>query len=250
MTKAAAARRALLAAVAITLAALVVVATVRGQDTPDPALDSDTAALAAALSLALADLDVAYTERDAALAAQAQAEAEADRTARKLDKARVRVHRLDRQVKRWRGLFGVASRIDRTLAEHWPGSPLQGHGVAFVREGLLRPGRKLNPVAVVSISGVESTFGQAPCVGTGNAWGLGACGRAWSAVQLCGKTWPLRYASTFDRGIRLTTQLVRCLWPNAQTVYDLHGYCSGCPTWGSEVAGIMRTFGSGPNVTA
>lgn len=139
--------------------------------------------------------------------------------------------------------YRIAKRIDRALTRY--GSPMAGHGLAITR-AVRREGG--NPFAVVAISGAESSFGKAACgyVSTG----LGQCWRVWTRIELCGRSinGP-SYVTSWARGLGLTARLIRCLWPNAQTVYDLHGYCVNCPTWGSSIEQIGRQwFRSGPGV--
>jgi hypothetical protein len=159
--------------------------------------------------------------------------------ARKLER---KLARAQRYLERARSLFGVASRLDRALAR-WD-SPMSGQGTELVRHGLTY---QVNPAAIAAIAGVESTFGRAAC--GFNAWGLGACGRAWTTISLCGKSRSIASLESWSSGIEMTARLLSCLWPAPRTAYDLHGYCAGCPTWAGKVASLMRAFGSGPQVS-
>lgn len=139
--------------------------------------------------------------------------------------------------------YRIAKRIDRALTRY--GSPMAGHGLAITR-AVRREGG--NPFAVLAISGAESSFGKAACgyVTTG----LGQCWRVWTRIELCGRTvnGP-SYVTSWAAGLGLTARLIRCLWPRAQTVWDLTGYCSGCNRWSGDVEAIARQyFGSGPGV--
>ena len=53
---------------------------------------------------------------------------------------------------------------------------------------------------------------------------------------------------SWAEAIDMTTRLVACLWPDARTVHELYGYCSGCPTWSGHVASVMASMGSGPGL--
>ena len=133
----------------------------------------------------------------------------------------------------------ITRRVDRYLASIR--SPMPAWA-------LVRAGREagISPFALAAISVVESSAGLAAC--GRNAWGLGACSRAWTTITLCGKRWTLATITSWYAGARMTGELIRCLWPRARSVYDLHGYCSGCSPWPGAVASVMRRMGSGPGV--
>lgn len=124
------------------------------------------------------------------------------------------------------------------------GSPMTGIQ-GFVRDAHLLD---INPVAVIAISEVESSLGKEACRGTKIATGLGACFRAWTTISLCGKRYLLRAVHTWRQGLTLTARLLKCLWPRATSVYGLVGYCSGCSSWGGQVASVMARMESGPGV--
>lgn len=168
-------------------------------------------------------------------------QAQIERAQRRLKKAQERVRRRGAAIRHYRELLQLARHYDRVL-ERWD-SPIPGAAAvaAEVRTGT-------SSALLLAIAGVESTFGRAAC--GHNSTGLGACGRAWSAITLCGRRYTLDWVTTWERGLRLTGRLVRCLWPGAETPHDLHGYCSGCPYWAGDVAGLMRLFGSDGSVRA
>lgn len=120
----------------------------------------------------------------------------------------------------------VAKRVQQGLR----GTPLHGLGFVFEAEGW-RTG--LSPFFLVGASGTESSLGAAGCSGNRfNIWGLGACNRAWSVPVF----------PTWQRAIRYYADFIRRLWPRARTVYELHGYCPPCGSygWGSKTYAWMR----------
>lgn len=144
-----------------------------------------------------------------------------------------------------RAVAKIAKRIDRALTRY--GSPMAGHGLAITR-AVKREGR--NPFLILAISGAESSFGKEACRGTFVTTGLGQCWRVWTRIELCGRTvnGP-SYVTSWARGLGLTARLIRCLWPTADTIHDLTGFCVSCPYWASDIERIARQwFGSGPGV--
>ncbi len=144
-----------------------------------------------------------------------------------------------------RAVAKIARRIDRALARY--GSPMAGHGLAITR-AVRREGR--NPFLVLAISGAESSFGKEACAGTYVTTGLGQCWRVWTTIELCGRrVHGPTYVTSWAAGLGLTARLLRCLWPDADTVYDLHNYCVGCSRWSGDIEAIARQyFDSGPGV--
>ena len=134
----------------------------------------------------------------------------------------------------------LTRRIERYLDSR--GSPITGIP-GFVRDAHLLG---INPVAVIAISEIESSLGLAAC--GRNSTGLGACNRAWTVIMLCGSRYSLRDVHTWRQGLTLTARLLKCLWPSATSVYQLYGYCSGCPPWPGAVASVMRRMGSGSGI--
>jgi len=106
-----------------------------------------------------------------------------------------------------------------------------------------------SPFLTVAISGKESSFGTAyPCrspngdgAGRYNLTGLASCWAPdnWKTITLCGKTinGP-NYVTSYARGMGLTARLIRCLVPNARTVYEINGYAASS-TWKPAVHSIM-----------
>lgn len=131
-------------------------------------------------------------------------------------------------------------------------SPMAGSALAMVRAARAE-GR--SPFLLLSLAGKESTFGLAQhcpkfAGGRWNTTGLGACGREWVSYVFCDRRVSLgaRLHSYAD-GIGVTGMLIRCLLPNARSVFQLYGYCENCPEWMGDVSTIARRyFGSAGGV--
>ena len=126
--------------------------------------------------------------------------------------------------------YQVAQKVNRGL----DGTPLQGLGFAFEAAGWKH---KLSPFFLVGASGTESSLGESSCRrNPHNIWGLGACGVRWSEPHF----------PTWKAAIFYYAWFIRDRWPNARTVYELHGYCPECGSygWGSATYTWMeRLFG-------
>lgn len=162
-----------------------------------------------------------------------------------------------------RDLRAVAKRIDAGLAQFRrirgdAGSPMAAHATAIARAAR---SQGISPFAILGIAGKESTFGVAPdCPahggGAGNVYGLGSCGHAWTTIPLCGRRYSLASIDSYGAGALFASRFLRCLYGGADDTWGVwqRRYCvdprgDPCPTWGSEVAGIIRQyFRSGPGL--
>ncbi len=119
-------------------------------------------------------------------------------------------------------------RINRYLQS----TPMRGTGKIIVNQS-----RKhgINPTFVAAVAGKESSFGAKACGDNPkNVWGLGACGRAWSAPYF--KSW----LSAINYFVRFVDER----WPQARNPFQFYGYCSGCEyEWGIGVSTHMRNMG-------
>lgn len=124
-----------------------------------------------------------------------------------------------------------ADRIDKVLRRYR--SPLAGLGAAFVRSGHKY---RVSPEFVVSIAGVESTFGRAAC--GKNAWGIGSCSRSFrSWVHGIDFVTRMLREKYLDRGLTSLASIGRT-------------YCPPCGAkWSGDVGWYMRqAFGVAPIV--
>lgn len=145
--------------------------------------------------------------------------------------------------KKAREVHRVSLRVDRALAS----TPMRGLGIYYARSGRRHD---VNPLALVAISGVESSYGAARCGFTRNGyyysfnvWGLGSCFRAWSSTGCVNGGRVSLYAlDSWRTAIDTAARFIRCRWPNANSVYDLVGYCPGCP-WMEKVDSLMPGSG-------
>ncbi len=162
-----------------------------------------------------------------------------------------------------RDLRAVAKRIDQGFAmfariRRDAGSPMAPHATAIARAARAQ-GR--SPFALLGIAGKESTLGVArdcPAFGggAGNVYGLGSCGYAWRAIELCGRRYSLADIDGYAAGALFEARFLRCLYSGATDVYGVweRRYCVNeagdpCPGWADVVAGVMRQyFRSGPGV--
>jgi hypothetical protein len=99
----------------------------------------------------------------------------------------------------------------------------------------------VSPYFMAAASGVESTFGQAPCGNNPrNIWGLGACGSAWQEP----------YFDTWEEAFDYYARFLRRTWPRATTAYHYYGYsaCDSC--WGRKTAYYMSHFFGSSSSTA
>jgi hypothetical protein len=141
----------------------------------------------------------------------------------------------------------VARRLETHLRAR--GSPMAPYAVTLAR---IARDADFNPFAIAGIAGKESSFGLYRCGGEFNAWGITACARAWWPTTGCVNGGPGFDARRLDvswrEAFRAVPDFIRCRWPNARTIYDLAGYCAVCPTWYDDIAGLMRAFGSTPEL--
>jgi cell wall-associated NlpC family hydrolase len=125
---------------------------------------------------------------------------------------------------------GMAGQIDAYLKKR--GSPLAGQGKTFVAAGRRY---KVDPRLVVSISGIESSFGK-HILGSHNAWGWGP-GRSFGnwAAAIDAVTGGLR-RGYLDKGLMTPEQIVRRYAPGSD------GNDEG--NWSSTVSQFMRELGA------
>jgi len=122
--------------------------------------------------------------------------------------------------------YQVAQKVNHGLQ----GTPLHGLGFVFEAAGWKFG---LSPYFLAGASGTESSLGAAPCSGNPkNIWGLGACGRAWNEPHF----------PTWKSAITYYAHFIKRLWPHADTVYELHGYCPPCGShgWGAKTLTWMQ----------
>jgi hypothetical protein len=125
-------------------------------------------------------------------------------------------------------------------------SPLSDYNVLFP---IVRAGRAegISPLLLVAISGKESSFGVNAC--GFNTTGLGSCWAAgnWSTITLCGRTFHgPSYVSSYARGMHLTARLIRCLLPDARSVWSLNGYAASS-SWKPAVVSILAQWFRAPD---
>jgi hypothetical protein len=125
----------------------------------------------------------------------------------------------------------VAARVDAGLRK--VGSPMAGLGMVFAREGLRWD---ISPYLVAGVTGTEAGWGNTRCRGTFNAWGFGACGRAWSPPSF----------PSWAEAIAYATRYFHDKWGHANTPYEIGpGYAEGSKTWGPTTATHMAyAFGA------
>lgn len=124
--------------------------------------------------------------------------------------------------------YQVVQKLKSGMRRHPESKRLLGQ--AFTIEAAAFKNR-ISPFLIVAISGTESTFGRVPCHNNPrNIWGLGACNRAWTVP----------YFETWKEAYNYYARFLKATWPKATSVYQLYGYCDGCPTWSYEVSHIMR----------
>lgn len=117
---------------------------------------------------------------------------------------------------------------------------MAGTGLAHARAGRRH---NVNPFALVAIAGKESSYGLHRCGGRFNSWGITSCG-GWSYTNCVnGPPYYPRFDPSWDVAINSAARFLRCRWPDATSVYELHGYCSGCSTWMGGVDSLMPGSG-------
>jgi hypothetical protein len=135
-------------------------------------------------------------------------------------------------------LAGVGADIDEYLARR--GSPLSGYGLEFAKAGY---DWSVNPFLLVAVAGAESTFATNGSLSrtNHNAWGmLGSCPGVEHVNGAC--WWP-----DWPTAIDGAAMFMSYYWPEAQTAYDLRGYCEGNPpSWIGRVEGVRRELGGAP----
>lgn len=124
--------------------------------------------------------------------------------------------------------------LAKKLNQGLKGTPLEGLGFAFEAAGH-RHG--ISPFFLIGASGTESSLGAAGCSGNPrNIWGIGACNRAWTVP----------YFPDWKSAVGYYARFIKRTWPKARTVYELHGYCPPCGSygWGSKtLAWMQQLFG-------
>lgn len=136
----------------------------------------------------------------------------------------------ERFVAWWNDVGAHVRRLDAGLA----GSPMAGTGALLERYGRMHG---VSPYFMAAVAAKESTLGRAMCLDY-NAWGLSACGRAWTPPSF----------DSWEESIAYFARYLEERWGrNHSSPYSFGStYCPGCGSWPGDVSGFMSSlFGVG-----